>query len=247
MARLTLVVFSLVLLFGSSVALLSEAVISSIILMNYLLGSSYIDSAIAAGIGEVEGLLAQRGSISNELTNYLQSINGPGVSDTPKTDLYEELQGVNAEEFGEPQDLRRRRQASESENKNGDEVLLNPQADEINLPHEKNFEELQDEIFDSIGTIAHDVASELGMHLGLRPHTLEAVLTHEEDAPSFPEVMETVARRFHAPKILLAGLHALIERRDYYEDYYDLENLLQNRGDLKPNLLIKAVPNENKA
>lgn len=87
------------------------------------------------------------------------------------------------------------------------------------------------------------MASEVSMHLGLRPHTLEAVLTHEEDAPSFPEVLETVAKRFHAPKILLAGLHALIERRDYYEDYYEFEDEVKSLEGIERN---RVVP-DNKA
>ncbi|KAM8712232.1 hypothetical protein ACLKA7_012708 [Drosophila subpalustris] len=196
MARLTLIVFSLV-----------------------CLGSSYFNVVVALPLTD---------SIPAELPIDWPSLSGRGVTADAQPGLYDSLRGVNIEDYAEAKESpkRRKRQVPGAEKNHAVEnrPLLNPPIDGSMATHEKTFSELQDEIFDNLGIVAHDVASELSMHLGLRPHTLEAVLTHEEDAPSFPEVLETMAKRFHAPKILLAGLHTLIERRDYFEDYYELDD-----------------------
>jgi len=163
--------------------------IASIILLNTLLGSSYLDLAVASAIGEASLVAAQAGSIPPQLPIYW-----PKLSETK-----ERLRRRRREE---PKAVARNDVSTETSK--GDPTPIDkpeinysvpqriPPIDGSMLVHEKSLVELQDEIFQNIGTIAHDVASEFSIHLGLRPHTLEAVLLHEEDAPSFPEVLESV-------------------------------------------------------
>ncbi|XP_034105674.1 uncharacterized protein LOC117568884 [Drosophila albomicans] len=196
MARLTLIVFSLVFFLSSSSALITEAMIGSIFILNTILGTTFLDMALGGPISRASSMA---------------SVAVPISSGSPFWPSHKVA----------PQHLRRRRQTLQDRLNDLHlyDYVTSPSAEKDESPLG-----LEIDIFNNFQNIAHDMASEVSMHLGLPPHTLEAYYLGEKDAPNFEDVVDTVAKRFHAPKFVLAGLHSLFKTAEKYEDDYEYDN-----------------------
>ncbi|KAH8355255.1 hypothetical protein KR093_009661 [Drosophila rubida] len=203
MARLSLIVLALVALLSCANALLTEAVIVSVVLLNTILGGNLMDMVVAGAVEK-----------AGALSYYVNSL----TNGAPKAAAYNVAPAV-------VRHIRRRREALEDSNPNDEQSSDEAAAGAAST--DETILALQEDINISIQKILQDMAGEASVHLGLPVHTLEAIFNGEKDAPNYEDVVDTVAKRFNLPNYVLYGLHNIFDRAQKYEEDYENGNAEQ--------------------